>query len=373
MIIYAWLTVALGIYMLLFTLGNILYLLLINREPAAANGPRVSVLIPARNEADRITPAIEGLLKQDYQNFEVIVLDDNSEDDTRGVVEALISPDNRFRVISGCPLPDGWKGKPYAMQQLQSQADGDILIFSDADMKPEPDMVSWTVQNLEHHRVDFLSGYARHTAPEFKEYFLFPVMYLATSFLLPLWLFRHTKTYMFSHAIGQYFCIRSSVLRELGGFEPVKDKINEDIQMARYLKGKGYSQVFLDAKKRISGNMYDSLDHAKMGIMRVVYEYFDNQIYPFIFMGLVMVFLLLLPPLAAVYGILTQAAWTAVIGMGIGLTLLGWLCTMVNRRQPWYLAFFYPAHFFWALCLSVKSIYLSKRGWGYQWKGRTVR
>ena len=212
-----------------------------------------------------------------------------------------------------------------------------------------------------------------HTTPEKMEYLLFPVMYLATSFLLPLWLFRHSKTYMFSHAIGQYFCVRSRVLDETGGFQPVKNKINEDIQMARYLKGKGFSQVFLDAKKHISGNMYDSMQHARMGIMRVLYEYFDNKIYPFIFMSFVMVVLLLLPIPLAITGAFTGNPLSRLLGIGILLVLAAWGITMMDRRLPWYTTFLYPVHFIWAIILSVHSIILSKKGRGYLWKGRTVR
>ncbi len=371
--IYIWLVIATGTYTLLFTLANIIYLHIIARKPDCSDGPLVSVLIPARNEAARITPTLEGLAGQDYQNFEVIVLDDNSEDGTLDFAENLMKRDKRFRAVKGAKLPPGWKGKPFAMQQLTSLASGEILIFLDADMHPGKQLVSWTVTNFKAHQVDFLSGYARHTTPEKIEYLLFPVMYLATSFLLPLWLFRHSKTYMFSHAIGQFFCVRNEVLKEIGGFIPVKDKINEDIQMARYLKGRGYSQVFIDAKNYLSGNMYDSMSHAKMGIMRVVYEYFDNQVYPFLFMGFVMVSFLILPVPLTLIAVLTGSSLSVPLGLGVVLLLTSWGITMTDRKLPWYTAFLYPVHFSWVLILSIHSIILSKKGLGYIWKGRTVR
>ncbi|MCK5735654.1 MAG: glycosyltransferase, partial [Spirochaetaceae bacterium] len=371
--IYTWLVIATGTYTLLFTLANIIYLKMVSLKPSGNNGPMVSVLIPARNEAERIAPTLKGLTEQNYLNFEVIVLDDNSEDETLNLVRNLTEEDNRFRVIKGDKLPSGWNGKPFAMQQLTKAAKGEILLFLDADMRPGKQLISWTVTNFNTHQVDFLSGYARHTSPEKMEYLLFPVMYLATSFLLPLWLFRHSKTYMFSHAIGQYFCIRSRVLEETGGFEPVKDKINEDIQMARYLKNAGYSQVFLDVKDYLSGNMYDSMNHAKMGIMRVVYEYFDHQVYPFLFMGFVMLMFLLLPIPAALIALLTGNHLTGRIGLGVLLVLMAWGATMADRKLPWYTAFLYPVHFTWVLLLSIHSIILSKKGQGYIWKGRTVR
>jgi hypothetical protein len=218
-----------------------------------------------------------------------------------------------------------------------------------------------------------LSGYVRHTTPALSEYLLFPVMYLATSFLLPLWLFRHSKTYLFSHAIGQYFCVRTGVLRKIGGVSPVKDKINEDIQLARFLKSRGYSQVFLDARKHLEGNMYDSMKHARMGIMRVVYEYFDNKVYPFVVIGLVIVTLLLMPIPFCVLSILFGVGPALLLGIGISLVLAAWAITMTSRSIPWYVAFLYPVHFSWVIILSIHSIYLAKKGRGYQWKDRIVR
>ncbi|MCG8453047.1 MAG: glycosyltransferase [Spirochaetales bacterium] len=373
MIIISGLAIAIGAYMLLFTAANILYMTRMGRSEPLLNHPKVSVLIPARNEAERITPALAGLQNQDYQNFEVIILDDNSDDATSEVCQQEIQGDSRFSLIQGQPLPQGWKGKPYAMEQLREKAQGEILIYIDADMRPGPHFVTWTVEKMVAHRVDFLSGYAQHTAPDQKEYLLYPVMYLATAFLLPLWLFRHTKTYMFSHAIGQYFCVKQEVLNQTQGFYPVKDKINEDIQMARHLKACGFHQVFLDAKKHLSGNMYDSMEHAKMGIMRVVYEYFDNQVYPFVFMGAVMFTLLVLPLFLAPLGILLGEPWGIRCLIGCALVLMGWYVTLVNRQLPWWTALLYPIHFTWIIILSVRSIRLSKQGKGYSWKGRTVQ
>lgn len=370
--IYSWIVVATGAYMILFTLANIIYLRAVSGKSHSIEGPMVSVLIPARNEAERIGPALRLLEAQDYRNYEVVILDDNSEDDTWNLIRDYSENRSGFRGIKGKDLPENWKGKPFAMQQLSEAANGEILLFIDADMRPGPHFISWSVTNLLHHGVDFLSGYAKHTTGKKKEYLLFPVMYLATSFLLPLWLFRHSKTYMFSHAIGQYFCIRSQVLEKFGGFEPVKDKINEDIQMARYLKSQGCSQVFLDAKKHLSGNMYDSMEHAKMGIMRVVYEYFDNQIYPFVFMGLVMAAFLIIPIPLALAAVLSGSPLAFPLCLGVSLVIAAWSITMADRNLPWYVGLFYPFHFTWVIILSVHSIVLTRKGRGYTWKGRTI-
>ena len=116
--IYGWISVATGAYMLFFTLANILYLKRVSHPAARTSGPMVSVLIPARNEASRIGPALDALRNQDYENYEVIILDDNSEDDTWTFVDEKCGNDPRFRILRGRNLEKGWKGKPFAMKQL---------------------------------------------------------------------------------------------------------------------------------------------------------------------------------------------------------------------------------------------------------------
>ena len=106
-----------------------------------ARPPLVSVLIPARNEALRITPCLRSLTAQDYPRYEVIVLNDHSEDTTVDVVMAhgfTRSKDSPRRLLEGEPLPVGWTGKSWACHQLAAAARGDYLLFTDADTAHDP-------------------------------------------------------------------------------------------------------------------------------------------------------------------------------------------------------------------------------------------
>jgi hypothetical protein len=115
------------------------------------------------------------------------------------------------------------------------------------------------------------------------------------------------------------------------------------------------------------------MEHARMGIMRVVYEYFDNKIYPFIFMGLVMITFLLLPIPLAMTAAIHGSPLVFPLCLGIALVLAAWGITMIDRKLPWYIGFLYPVHFTWVIILSGHSIFRSRNGFGYTWKGRTVR
>jgi chlorobactene glucosyltransferase len=100
-------------------------------------GPRVSVIIPARNEAQSIETVIRSVLASTYPDLELIVVDDRSTDDTAARVARLAATDHRLRLVAGLELPAGWYGKPWACQQGFEAATGEVLVFTDADTRHE--------------------------------------------------------------------------------------------------------------------------------------------------------------------------------------------------------------------------------------------
>src|SRR5690606_33681105 len=103
-------------------------------DPRLSEGPLVSVLIPARHEAERIGACLAGLARQRYPHFEVIVVDDHSTDATAEVVRSFAGQLAALRIIEGAPLPNDWLGKPWACWQAAQQANGEWLLFLDADV-----------------------------------------------------------------------------------------------------------------------------------------------------------------------------------------------------------------------------------------------
>ncbi|MFQ3566426.1 MAG: glycosyltransferase family 2 protein, partial [Aggregatilineales bacterium] len=114
--------------------------------------PRVSVLIPARNEAAVIGTTVRALLSQSGVEFELLVLDDHSSDGTPAAVQAAAAGDPRLQVIVGADLPAGWLGKNWACHQLAEAASAPILIFTDADVRWEPGALAALVAELERSR-----------------------------------------------------------------------------------------------------------------------------------------------------------------------------------------------------------------------------
>ena len=119
--------------------------------------PFVSILIPARNEEHNIGKCVVSVLAQDYPNFEVVVLDDNSEDSTRAILESFAAKDSRVRILKGSALPEGWFGKSWACHQLSQAAKGEIFLFIDADVELSSSALDKSVSAMESGGADFLS------------------------------------------------------------------------------------------------------------------------------------------------------------------------------------------------------------------------
>ena len=369
---YAFFLVVGGCWFVFIGTSNAIYFRISRRSKRWHDGPKISVLIPARNEERRIRPTLDAILEQDYADYEVIVIDDNSTDGTWSILEDYAAANPKMRILKGRPLPEGWKGKPYAMTQLAGEASGDIFVFLDADINPTPDFLSWTADRMRRHGTDSMSAYARHRARTVKEYIFFPLLYLVNFTFLPFWLIKRLKTPLISHAIGQLMVFRREAYEGLGGFEVVKDKIIEDIQMARAVKAAGYKHVFLDARKVLSGNMYDSWRHTVVGLKRSIYEYFDKKLYPLVIMTFFIAGFLVVPgflvPLSLALG-WAETPWILAGNAGI---FLGWAITVYDRRLPWYVPLFYPVQFLFILVLAWKGVYDDVSGQGFDWKDRKV-
>jgi chlorobactene glucosyltransferase len=123
--------------LLLIALSNLYSLKRLQASPSPERYPCVSILVPARNEEANIVPCVRSLLAQSYPSFEVLVVDDNSDDCTWQVLSELANETDRLRIFRGHPLPPGWLGKHWACHQLSQAASGDLLLFIAGPEKPD--------------------------------------------------------------------------------------------------------------------------------------------------------------------------------------------------------------------------------------------
>ena len=222
----------------------------------ASDAPLVSVLVPARNEQHRIlADCIRSILSQDYQNFEVIAVNDRSTDATAEILETLAKSDERLRVIKGEELPAGWLGKPYAMQQAFAHARGEWILATDADMIFHESALRTAVHSTLETKGDAMSLIPHFEAGSFWERVMIPTW--AWVFLL-FTLFYRVRNPRSPGAvgIGGFFLMRRSVLVGVGGYEALKDEVMEDVRLAEMIKRSGARLVTEYAPDLLSTRMY---------------------------------------------------------------------------------------------------------------------
>ncbi len=335
--------------------------------------PLVSVLVPARNEEANIRAGLESLLQQDYPNFEVLVLDDNSTDGTAAIVSERAAHDHRLNLIHGRPLPTDWAGKPFACYQLAQAAKGDWLLFVDADTTHAPHMLRSVLSLALETGASLLSGFPRQLADTLPLKIVMPLLYFIILGWLPLWWLQRSRRPRPSLAIGQFLLFSAAEYWRVGGHEVVQSRIIEDVWLGIETTRRGGRHVAVDLSSVVSCRMYTSLGAAWNGLGRSVYSI--TAMSPAGLLGLVLAayFFYLVPFYWLWNGLFMSAVslpWmAAVVFQVVVILLIRWLVD--NRfKEPNISVWFHVVGF---LFLFLDVLYFSGRwllGAGVSWKER---
>ena len=336
------------------------------------NGPKVSVLIPARNEEQNIERCVNSLRNQVYKNYEILVLNDNSTDNTLGILNRIAASDNRVRVFNGEPLPADWYGKPFALHQLTRQAQGEIFIFTDADTIHTPTSIAWAVTNMQGLKADLISGYIGQIFLTFGEVVTVPLMFFLTGFAIPLFLNRFTRISWFSAAIGQFIVVKRNVFEAIGGCEVFKKKTSEDIYMSRYIKSRGYNTRFLNITEHVKCHMYKGYRSAVEGIGKNVFDFLGKNSILLFFLIICVFFFLFFPFPLLFFCIANSSPWTLHIFAVVVLYTLTWLFMFLGQRLNWWYGLLWPLMFLNLIYMAAWSWFRTVTGRGFLWKDRVV-
>lgn len=241
--------------------------------------PKLSVLLPVRNEEENIERCVLSILKQDYPDFELLVLLDNCEDNTEKILEKLRGKSGRFQIIKGKPLPEGWYGKHWACYQLSQYAKGELLLFTDADtFYSGKDALRRAVSALLTEGVDFLTGLPKEEAISFGEKLAIPFISFGIHSVIPVKLISRISSPVATVTIGQFMLFRRKAYEEIGGYEAVRSEVADDIALGRKIKEAGYKWFFLDASEYISCRMYKNLKSVIEGFAKNLFGVFNYRI-----------------------------------------------------------------------------------------------
>ena len=239
--------------------------------------PKVSVLIPARNEEAVIGQLLNGLQQLDYPDFEVIVCDDHSSDNTEEILNWFAGDNARIHWFLGEKLPEDWLGKNFACHQLAQKASGKYLIFLDADVELSKDALTKAVAFFQQKRLSLLSVFPHQKMESFSEQITVPVMNWILQSLLPMILVQKTGTSSLSAANGQFMMFDAENYRNVQWHSKVRNQNVEDIRLARMVKAIGLKMAVLLGNHDIYCRMYHHLDEAVLGFSRNIHEYFGGK------------------------------------------------------------------------------------------------
>lgn len=233
------------------------------RAASPAAWPRVSVIVPARDEQRHIRRCVESLLAQDYPDYEVIVVDDASTDATPALLRWLRqSPSGRerLRVVRVEAPPEGWAGKPYAMHIGAGLASGAWLLFTDADTCHAPSALRSAVARAEAERADLFTINTAQEHASFWNRALAPMVRMCTAVSYPLIRVNDPRSRL-ALANGQFMLARRAFYDWLGGYaaEELRGAIVDDVALARAVKLSGGRLLMVDGQKLVSTAMYRSL------------------------------------------------------------------------------------------------------------------
>jgi hypothetical protein len=241
----------------------------------------VSVLLPVRNEAYRLEPGLHALLRAiDYcgNGAELIVLDDESTDDTASVVRRVLQDATGATLHQGSPRPAGWLGKPWACEQLARlvHPSSTVLVFVDADVVVAPQAIAACVAQLRKTQLDLVSPYPRQLAVTLAERIVQPLLQWSWLTTLPLRLAERSPRPSLGAANGQLLAVDAATYRRAGGHAAVRDEVLDDLALLRAVKRVGGAGGVTDGTHLATCRMYDGWDDLYAGYTKSLWSAFGS-------------------------------------------------------------------------------------------------
>jgi glycosyltransferase involved in cell wall biosynthesis len=264
---------------------------------SVSRSPKVSVILPARNEGRYIARCLDSLLGQDYPNFEIIAINDSSTDGTGEIMKAYAANDLRVMHIDASPKPEGWTGKNWACYQGFLRARGELLIFTDADSKHLPSTMSLAVGHLMSENLEALTAVPRLICNDFWTKMTLPVLatFLHTRFSPIRVNDPNTKTGYF---FGSFFIITRSTYEAIGTHEGVKEELVEDGALGGKVKASKFRMKMVRGESHIDAVWARDLPTLWQGLRRLMIPiYYQDKVNAY--MMAMAVFFILFAPFAS--------------------------------------------------------------------------
>lgn len=235
--------------------------------PAGGPWPKVSVIVPARNEEADVEAAVRSLLAQDYPGLEVVAVDDRSTDSTRAILRRLAREDARLTVAEVDVLPAGWLGKNNANRAGAARASGEWLLFTDADVKFSTGALRRAVGFAERHRLGHVVALPHFLTSGFLESAFVSVFCVFFSVKVRLWLLPLPRTRAFIGS-GTFNMVRREDYERSGGHERLRLEVADDVKLGLILRRTGTRQGAYDSEGDVRVRWQDGFAGTMRGLVK---------------------------------------------------------------------------------------------------------
>jgi chlorobactene glucosyltransferase len=334
--------------------------------------PFVSILIPARNEERSIGPCLDSLIRQVYPSFEVLVLDDGSDDRTAEIARGFCARSDRVTLMSGEPLPNGWYGKAFACDQLGGRARGDILIFTDADTVHAPAMIRAVIGALAA-GADVVTAFPEQVMRSIGERLAVSFMLFTVWAFLPVGRVWSDPSPRFVAANGQFLAFTRAAYARVGGHAAVRRSVLDDVDLARRAKHMGLRVRLTDGVSTVRTRMYRGFAAVWRGFSKNALALTGGSIVGAALCAVTLASLYVMPPVILITGVIGgRDGWTWRYLPALLVVLMcvqAGIATKRARGPRWQVAL-HPFGVLLFLVILANSVRWRVRGYR-EWKGRS--
>ncbi|MXX53629.1 MAG: glycosyltransferase [Dehalococcoidia bacterium] len=305
-------------------------------QPSDSPLPRVSIIVTARNEEHKAEQALRSLLSLDYPDYEIVYVNDRSDDRTGEIAERLRATDSRIRTIHIQELPPGWFGKNHAAYQAAKAAEGEVLLFTDGDVIFAPDAVAYAVRHLVRDGLDHLALLTRIAVSGPMLRGCIALFGTTVNLLLPPWKVRDPKSSVY-FGVGPFNMFLARSYRDIGGHHRVAMRPDEDAQMGKLVKRSGMRSEVVRGEALVDFEWYSTVRGLVRGMEKNFFAAMDYSIVKTVSYTTLMLWLMIVPFILAPTLAIVNGAWPAAIfAAAAAVSLANVALIACQIRHPWW-------------------------------------
>ncbi len=333
--------------------------------PGPIDWPPVSVIVPARNESRDIERAVESLLKQDYPNYELIVVNDRSTDGTHEILDRMVAEHPQLRTFHLDALPAGWLGKNHAMHFAAERASGELLLFTDADVVMRPDTLCRAVHYLQSAKIDHLTMVPGLDMPsKLLDAIVVTFMIFFSAYIRP-WKVTNPKSK--AHVgIGAFNLMRAEVYQAIGTHATIRMRPDDDLKLGKLVKLGGFKQAIVNGQDLICVRWYASVGEMVQGLMKNAFSGVDYRL-EFVVFGTLTLLTFFIWPMVGIFLATGVSCWLYAGAMVCHMLLFADTARQA-RVSPW-LCVLLPVGILLLIYIQWRATILTYVYRGIRWRG----